>query len=96
MVFQVMNSGYSASGSAAGSEWVLRSGVVAVVLGSREDEEEEEGVDKLLEDRADRRSKAGFRSEMLALDGAEELVTSSSSSSSSCKPFWYEAHKAST
>lgn len=83
MVFQVIKSGYSASGSVLGSECVLRAGVVAAVLGSREEDEDEDGVDKPLEDRAARRSKVGFRSEPLTLDGAGESVLSSSSSSSS-------------
>lgn len=62
---------------------MLRAGVVAVVLGSIEEEEEEEGVDKPLDERAARRSRVGLRSEPPVLDRAEELVISSSSSSSS-------------
>jgi hypothetical protein len=83
MVFQVTKSGYSASGSVVESECVLSDGVVAAVLGSREEDEEDDGVDTPLEDRAARRSKVGFRSEPLTLAGIEESATTSSSSSSS-------------
>ena len=93
-VFQVTKSGYSASGSIAGREWVLISGVVAVVLGSREEDEEEEGVDRPLDDRPPSLARVGFRSEPLILDGEETSVASSSSSS--CRLFWYVAHEVST
>jgi len=70
-------------------------GVVSVVLGSRELELEEEGVEEPLDERSERRWRVGFlRAVVKNFEGSSASSPSSSSSSPSetSSPFGYSAH----